>query len=93
MDAVSGQMMELYNKIREAIAADRVIISIHSDEQLRERAITVWQVVSGMAEGQLICERQKTGPIPLSKSVSNWRMEPRSKQSGRGCHLPDSPSW
>jgi len=55
----------LFNQIREAIADERVIISLHADEQLRERSMTVWQVVAGMAEGKIIRERPKDRPNPV----------------------------
>jgi hypothetical protein len=46
----------LIDEIRRAIAADRVLISSHADDMLRERSIMVWQVIAGTHEAVLIRE-------------------------------------
>lgn len=41
------------------------IVSLHADEQLRERSIKGWQVLAGVAEGIMIHERPKDRPNPV----------------------------
>jgi hypothetical protein len=57
--------MSLFNRIREAVADNRVMISVHADEQLRERSIMVWQVIAGVSAGTMVRERPKDRPNPV----------------------------
>ena len=57
-------MPELFNRIRVAVAPDRVTIGDHADDRLRERRIPVWQVLAGLDEGKLLRERPNAKPNP-----------------------------
>ncbi len=57
-------MPALFDSIRAAANDERVVISDHADERLRERGIVVWQVVTGLADGRLLLERPDTTPFP-----------------------------
>lgn len=85
--------MTFFNRIRKAIAAERVVISLHADEQLRERSITVWQVVAGMAEGKIICERPKDRPNAVVEVQQKLADGTPVKAVGHGWRRIESPSW
>lgn len=50
-------MASLFERIREAVRDGRYVIGVHAGNQLDERGILDWQVVAGLAEGVLLCER------------------------------------
>jgi hypothetical protein len=58
-------MTRLLNKIRQAVGDDRIIISNHADDRLRERKIELWQVVSGVEHAILMKERPCARPLPV----------------------------
>ncbi len=41
------------------------MISLHADEQLRERSVMVWQVIDGVSKGIMIRERPNDVPNPV----------------------------
>ncbi len=57
-------MAELFDRIRAAVAADRYVLGLHAADRLQERRISEWQVVAGVAEGRLLCERPDDRPNP-----------------------------
>ncbi len=57
-------MGQLFQTIRQLIAAEKYVVGHHASERLEERGIMEWQVVSGMADGQLILERPEAKPNP-----------------------------
>lgn len=57
-------MGKLYHRIREAVKEDRFIVAWHADEMCEEREITGWQIVAGLDDAQLQCERPQSKPNP-----------------------------
>ena len=57
-------MGQLFDVIRQLIAEERYIIGQHASERLEERGIMEWQVVAGVADGELIAERPDATPNP-----------------------------
>ena len=57
-------MPELFDRIRTAVAERRYLIGVHAGNQLDDRGIPDWQVVAGLANGVLICERPHDKPNP-----------------------------
>jgi hypothetical protein len=55
----------LIGKIRRAVEEDRFAVSEHADEQMRERRIVPWQVVSGISTAKLVAERPDAWPNPV----------------------------
>lgn len=47
-----------------AVRADRFIVSWHADERCEERGVTAWQLVAGIEEAELLCERLRSKPSP-----------------------------
>ncbi len=58
-------MGELFSKIRQLVAEERYLVGLHATERLDERGIMEWQVVAGLAEGQLVRERPQPRPNPV----------------------------
>ncbi len=57
-------MGELFHRIRAAVAEGRYLVGVHAGNQLDERGIPDWQVVAGLPEGVLLCERPSDRPNP-----------------------------
>jgi hypothetical protein len=57
-------MAELFDRIKAAVSEGRFVVSDHADNMLLERAITSWQVETGIAEGHLLVERPNDKPFP-----------------------------
>ena len=57
-------MGKLFDKIREAVANDRFVVSWHADERCEERGVTAWQLVAGLQDAELIRERPRSKPLP-----------------------------
>jgi hypothetical protein len=57
-------MGRLFNNIRSAVQEDRFLVSWHADEQCEERAVSVWQIVAGFQDAQLVRERPRSKPNP-----------------------------
>ena len=55
-------MGRLFDRVRAAVASERVVVGVHADDMLRERGIAAWQLVAGIAEGRLLRERPKAMP-------------------------------
>jgi hypothetical protein len=60
-------MGALFDQIRAAVREDRVYITDHADERLRERRVEVWQVLAGVEDGELITERPDDTPNPSAE--------------------------
>lgn len=54
----------LYLDLRRLIACEKYVIGLHAAERLEERGIMEWQVVAGVADGELIVERPGAQPNP-----------------------------
>ena len=57
-------MPQLFDHIRQAVEAERFIVSNHADDRLRERMIELWQISSGLDDARLFSERPKDTPNP-----------------------------
>lgn len=57
-------MGRLFEKIRSAVLNDRYVVSWHADERCEERDITVWQIVAGIKDAELVKERPRSKPNP-----------------------------
>ena len=57
-------MGKLFDKIREAVANDRFVVSWHADERCEERGVTAWQLVAGLQDAKLVRERSRSKPLP-----------------------------
>jgi hypothetical protein len=57
-------MGQLFQLIRDLVAAGEYIIGEHASERLEQRGILEWQVVAGLEEGQLLSERPRARPNP-----------------------------
>jgi hypothetical protein len=57
-------MARLFDTIRALVMQGRYIVGEHAAERLEERGILEWQVVDGIARGQLIAERPDANPNP-----------------------------
>jgi hypothetical protein len=56
---------KLFSKICQLVAEERYVVGLHASERLEERGIMEWQVVAGLADGQLVRERPKGRPNPV----------------------------
>jgi hypothetical protein len=56
--------MKLLRLIREAVEADRFLVSAHADERCEEREIESWQLVTGVADAKLVAEHPSQKPNP-----------------------------
>lgn len=57
-------MAALFDRIRAAARDDRYIVAWHADERCEERGVTAWQLVSGLADAELLRERPRSRPNP-----------------------------
>lgn len=57
-------MAALADRIMDAVANDRYVLSVHAVERLRERRVPEWQVAAGLAQGRLLSERPNDRPHP-----------------------------
>ena len=57
-------MGRLLDTIRQLVAEESYIVGQHASERLEERGIMEWQVVAGLADGELIAERLDATPNP-----------------------------
>jgi hypothetical protein len=57
-------MGRLFEKIRQAVQEDRFLVGWHADERSEERDVTVWQIVAGLQDAQLLRERPRSKPNP-----------------------------
>lgn len=57
-------MGQLFDTIRQLVAADKYVVGQHASERLEERSIMEWQVVAGLKDGELIAERPDATPNP-----------------------------
>jgi hypothetical protein len=57
-------MGKLFGTIQRLIAEEKYIFGEHASERLVERGIMEWQVVAGIAVGELIAERPNATPNP-----------------------------
>ena len=55
----------LFSTIRQLVAEDKYVVGKHAAERLEERAILEWQVVAGLAKGELSTERPDALPNPV----------------------------
>lgn len=58
-------MGALLEKIRQAVAGERYVIGAHANIRLRERFITSWQIIAGLAESRLLREKPDDLPHPV----------------------------
>jgi len=54
----------LYEKIRRAIAEDRLVFSLHAENRLSSRGVVRWQAVAGFMEAELAGEYPQARPNP-----------------------------
>ena len=57
-------MPRLFDTIRHLVADGRYLVSQHAAERLEERGILEWQVVDGLAAGEVLVERPRAKPNP-----------------------------
>ena len=57
-------MGRLHDQICEAVREDRLVVAWHADERCEEREITVWQIVAGLEDAELVRERPASKPNP-----------------------------
>jgi hypothetical protein len=57
-------MGKLFNTIREALDADRFVVSWHADERCEERGVAVWQLLAAFDDAELLRERPQSKPHP-----------------------------
>jgi hypothetical protein len=55
---------KLHDSIVAAIRADRFVVSWHADERWEERGVTAWQLIAGIDDAELVCERPRSKPNP-----------------------------
>jgi len=58
-------MGQLFTTIRRLVVEESYVIGLHASERLEERGIMEWQVVAGVADGELITERPDGKPNPV----------------------------
>lgn len=58
-------MGQLFDRIRQLVAEEKYVIGEHASERLEDRGIMEWQVVAGLADGELIAERLDATPNPV----------------------------
>jgi hypothetical protein len=56
--------VRLRERIENAVLLDRLYVSFHARQRLRQRAVTLWQITSGLPEGKLLAERTDAKPHP-----------------------------
>jgi hypothetical protein len=57
-------MGELFDRIRQAVEADRYVVGLHAHERIRERQMKAWHIIGGLADGRLLAERPDAQPNP-----------------------------
>lgn len=57
-------MRRLWQTIRGLVADERYLIGQHATERLEERGVLEWQIVDGLAVGELLSERPNDEPNP-----------------------------
>jgi hypothetical protein len=57
-------MARLWQRIQRAIEDERYYVSVHADNQLVERGIEPWHLVSEARTAKLVYERADTKPNP-----------------------------
>lgn len=57
-------MGRLFEKIKQAVRDDRFLVGWHADERCEERGVSDWQIVSGLADAELVRERPRSKPNP-----------------------------
>lgn len=55
-------MGQLFNTIRQLVAAEKYLVGQHASERLEERGIMEWQAVVGLDDGELIVEVREVLP-------------------------------
>jgi hypothetical protein len=55
---------QLFEKIRQLVAAEKYLVGLHASERLEERGIMEWQAVVGLEDGELLVERPNDLPNP-----------------------------
>lgn len=64
-------MARLFPTIRRLVADDKYVVGKHASERLEERGIMEWQVVAGLAEGELLAERLGASPNPIAEILES----------------------
>jgi hypothetical protein len=54
----------LHQEIRRAIDEDRIVFSVHADNQLVSRKVPRWQAVSGFSSAEFVAAYPKAKPYP-----------------------------
>jgi hypothetical protein len=54
----------LHERILEAIQEDRLVFSLHAENQLSSRGVLRWQAVAGFWDGRLASEHPRARPNP-----------------------------
>jgi hypothetical protein len=57
-------MGQLFESLRQLVAAEKYVAGQHASERLEERGIMEWQVVAGLERADLIAERSDASPHP-----------------------------
>jgi hypothetical protein len=57
-------MGQLFDTIRRLVLEEKYVVGQHASEQLDNRGIMEWQVVSAIMDGELIVERPDASPNP-----------------------------
>ncbi len=57
-------MGQLFDTIRRLVDEEKYVVGQHASERLEERGIMEWQVVAGLAGGELMAERPEAEPNP-----------------------------
>lgn len=57
-------MGRFFDFIRQAIAEERYIVSVHAAVRLRQRRIPAWQIAAATLDGRLLLERPRDLPNP-----------------------------
>ena len=57
-------MGRLFDEIRRLVRDGRYVVGQHAAERLDERGVLEWQVVDGLAAGELLTERPGAVPNP-----------------------------
>lgn len=55
-------MGELFERIRAAVVEDHYVIGIHAANKLDDLGVPDWQVLTGIADGELLVERPLAKP-------------------------------
>jgi hypothetical protein len=55
---------KVYERILEGIREDRLVFSLHAENQLSSRGVLRWQAVAGFWDGRLASEDPRARPNP-----------------------------